>query len=133
MSSHFALNEFSEKQSAPTSEQAGPLNIHISSWPAGIRRDFSQAFRGIFFFFGLCAWTHMTEQLTRLSQPPSNGAENSGQRRSWKKRGRIQTEEKENGTYAHASAGVQQESRHADALEASVIIDAQSVEADVPD
>lgn len=26
----------------------GPLNIHISSWPAGMLRDFSQAFRGIF-------------------------------------------------------------------------------------
>lgn len=84
MSFHFALNKLSEKLSAPTSEQAGPW---ISTFPAGLL-----GFGGIFprllggFFFGLCAWTHMTEQLTRLSQPPSNRAENSGQKRSEKKR-----------------------------------------------
>lgn len=45
----------------------------------------------------------------------------------------MQTFETENRTYAHASAGVQQVSRHTDAFKASVIIDAQSIEADVPD
>lgn len=36
-------------------------------------------------------------------------------------------------TYTHASTGVQKISRHADAFKAAVIIDAESVEADVPD
>lgn len=50
MSFHFALNKFS----GSNLRAGGPLNIHISSWPAGILRDFSQAFRGIFFFFLAC-------------------------------------------------------------------------------
>lgn len=40
---------------------------------------------------------------------------------------------RENRTYTHASTGVQEVSRHTDAFEASVIIDAQSIQADVPD
>lgn len=85
MSFHFALNKFNEKLSAPTSEQAGPW---ISTFPAGLLGlwgIFPRLLGGFFFFFGLCAWTHMTEQLTWRSQPPSNRAENSGQKRSWQR------------------------------------------------
>lgn len=56
----FVLNKFRKGCLLKSQNRRAP-NIHMSSWPARMLRDFSRAFRGL---FGLCAKTHIIELLT---------------------------------------------------------------------
>ena len=119
-----APDKFSEGCLLKSQNRRAPT-INTSSWQARMLRDFSKAFRGI---FTPCVKTHLTDVITCQRRSHLSSCRRTSRRISdsnllYKHKCLTNT---------HASTGVKQVSKFADAFEAAIFINTESIEAHVP-